>query len=152
MHKFNFITGLLLALLLIGQRVPQVTAQITNPAIGELGGNNDVGNYSPSEGAIEDASSGQTVLTQFVRLWNNAITVGGILVIGYFLWGAIEWILSEGDKSKLEKARQKMMNAAIGMIILVSSFVIIGFVSSLLFGEKLDLLNLKFFTPGSASE
>lgn len=110
---------------------------ITNPAIGALG--ND----------IAKAKSGALLLEQFVRLWANAMTIGAIMVIGYFLWGAVEWITSGGDTGKLDKARQKMTHAAIGMIILVSSFIIIGFISSLLFGDNFDLLNLKFFTPGT---
>ncbi len=124
----------------IGEAI-EVSAQITNPAIDELGGN------TPE--SYQEASSGQTLLAQFVRLWANAMTIGALLVIVYFLWGAMEWILSAGDTGKLDKARQRMMHAALGMIILVSSYVILGFISSLLFGENFDLFDLEFFTPGS---
>ncbi|HOZ03073.1 MAG TPA: hypothetical protein PKX78_01090 [Candidatus Woesebacteria bacterium] len=124
----------------VGETI-EVSAKITNPAIGELGGDTDQ--------SYQDASSGQTLLAQFVRLWANAMTIGALLVIVYFLWGALEWILSGGDTGKLDKARQRMMHAALGMIILVSSYVILGFISSLLFGENFDLLNLEFITPGS---
>lgn len=127
-----------------------VSAQITNPAIGELGGVNADGTVNLDPGkAYDNAIKGQTLLAQFVRLWANAMTIGALLVIFYFLFGAIEWITSAGDTGKLDKARQKMMHAAIGMIILVSSFIILGFVSGLLFGKDFDLLNLQFFTPGS---
>lgn len=137
--RYIFTFGLILTL--VFTQVSATSAQITNPAIGELGGDTDQ--------SYQDASSGQTLLAQFVRLWANAMTIGALLVIVYFLWGALEWILSGGDTGKLDKARQRMMHAALGMIILVSSYVILGFISSLLFGENFDLLNLEFITPGS---
>ncbi len=105
---------------------------VTNPAINSLGNN-------PNK-----AKSGQLLLEQFVRYWGNAVAVGGLLTIMYFLWGAFEWLMSEGDSGKLQKARNKMMHAAIGLLILVSAFIIIGFVSRLLFGDNFDILNLNF--------
>jgi len=50
------------------------------------------------------------------------LPVSALLLLFYLIWGAVEWILSEGDKGKLEKARQKMTNAVIG-IVLVSATV-----------------------------
>jgi hypothetical protein len=37
-----------------------------------------------------------------------------------------------------------MTHAAIGLLILVSSFIIIGFISALFFGNEFDILNLNF--------
>lgn len=146
--QFVFCLGL--AVTMVFALSEPISAQITNPAIGELGGTNPDGSIDLSpDGAYERANKGKTLVAQFVRLWGNAMTIGALLVIVYFLWGAMEWILSAGDTGKLDKARQRMMHAALGMIILVSSFVILGFISSLLFGDNFDLLNLQFFTPGS---
>lgn len=104
-------------------------AQITNPAIGtELGGNR------------AGAESGQTFTMYFVQLWQAFITVGGIAVLLYFIWGAIDWITAGGDSGKIEKARNKITQAIIGMVILVGSFAIIGFISTLFFGDSFNLL------------
>lgn len=133
---------------LIGLQTHTVYAQIVNPAVGDLGGvKKGDGSYTIDQSAVKEAADGSTLLKQFVRFWGNAITIGALMVIGYLVLGAIEWILSGGDSGKLDKARQKMTHAVIGMVILVSSFIIIGFISSLLFGENFDLLNLQFFTP-----
>ena len=70
--------------------------------------------------------------------------VAFLLVLLYLIWGAFDWITAEGDSSKLEKARKKMMHAVIGLLLLVSAFIVIGFVSSLLFGESFDILNLNW--------
>lgn len=122
--------------------IKTVHAQITNPALGELGNRPD------------EASSGETFVNFFVDLWNNVITIGGIIVLVMFLWGALEWITAGGDSGKIEKARNKMMQSIIGLLILASSFVIIGFISQLFFGEEFSLLNLGFTiqdTPGGTT-
>lgn len=72
------------------------------------------------------------------------------MVLAYFVWGAIDWIAAGGESGKLEKARQKMTQSALGMIVLVSSFTIIAFVSQLLFGDNFNLLKLTF-PSGDAS-
>lgn len=48
-----------------------------------------------------------------------ALLGGGMLLLFYLLWGAFDWITSEGDDEKLKSARQKMTNAVIGLIIMV---------------------------------
>ncbi len=49
---------------------------------------------------------------------------GGIAFVIMFLWGAIDMIISMGDKEKVAKARQKINWAIIGLILLSLSFVI----------------------------
>ncbi len=46
------------------------------------------------------------------------IVIAVIMVFLYLVWGAIEWITSAGDKGKLEKARNRMFQAVIGIIVL----------------------------------
>ena len=109
---------------------------ITNPVIGNLG--NDP----------EAAKKGTLSTGYFVDIWNTIISVGGLVVIVMFLWGALEWITAGGDSGKIEKARNRIMQSIIGLIILVSSFVILGFISQLFFGEEFSLLNLNFTKVG----
>jgi hypothetical protein len=49
-----------------------------------------------------------------------AMSIGALLTLGYFIWGAIQYITAEGDKSRVEEARQKMTHALIGLALLVS--------------------------------
>ncbi|MBP7842967.1 hypothetical protein KA017_03100 [Candidatus Woesebacteria bacterium] len=111
-------------------------AAIINPVTGELG--NDA----------EKAASGETFVDYFTTLWNTAVTIGAVAVLIMFLWGALEWITAGGDSSKIEKARSRIMQSIIGLLILVSSFVIIGFISQLFFGEEFSILNLSFTKVG----
>ncbi len=112
-----------------------VQAALTNPATGNLGNN------------AEEANSGSLLLSEFVRLWRVFMSVGALAVIIFFIWGAFEWITSGSDSKGAEKARNRIMNAIIGLIILVSSFVIIGFIGEFLFDGEFDLLELTIPTP-----
>lgn len=57
----------------------------------------------------------------FSNIMTVAMTVAAILVFGFLIWGAVEWITSGGDKSKIEGARNKISNAVIGLIILAAT-------------------------------
>ncbi len=119
----------------------RVLAAINNPALSEeLGG---------SATDSEAASSGSVFVYYLVSIWEAAINIGGLIVLLYFIWGGLEWVSSGGDAGKLEKARARMMHSIIGLLILVSSFVILGYISTALFGEDFSILNLSFPTPGN---
>jgi hypothetical protein len=115
--------------------VNQTSGGLTNPAIrADLGG-------SPTA-----AASGVTFATYFVYLWRVIIFVGGLIVIVFLIQGAIDWIGSGGEKGKVEKAREKITNSIVGMIILLGSFLLISFIGSAI---GYDLLNPQLPTAGT---
>jgi len=129
----KILTTLALALsttLLLPQKV---AAQITNPAVAGPLGNN-----------AEAAASGKSFTIYFVQLWQAAIAVGGLAVLFFFVWGAVEWITAGGDSGKIEKARDKITQSVIGMVILVASFTIIGVINTIFFGDSINLLAPEF--------
>lgn len=64
----------------------------------------------------------------FVRIVGNLLEavmiIALLMVLLYLVWGAIDWIVAAGDKGKLEAARNKMMNAVLGIIVLASTIAI----------------------------
>lgn len=46
----------------------------------------------------------------------------------YLLWGGLNWILSGGDKDKIEAARSRIVAAIIGLVLVVLSYFILDFV------------------------
>ena len=108
----------------------QVLAQITNPVTGDLGTNDD------------SVAGGGKFIGYVVYLWRAAIILGSLAVIGFFVLGAFSWITAGGDKGKVEDAQKKITNSIIGLVLLVSSFVILSFLSKLLFAGEFDLLKL----------
>jgi len=116
------------------------TFAFTNPVLtGDLGGN--------GAGGSAAAEDGTTFLSYFIVIWNALISIGALMVLVYFLWGAIEWISAGGDSGKIEKARNRITQSILGLVILISAFVIIGFISNLFFGEEFSILNLNFIAP-----
>ncbi|MGI5828107.1 MAG: hypothetical protein ACOX6V_03775 [Patescibacteria group bacterium] len=80
------------------------------------------------------------------RLWRTIVILGGLLVIIYLLWGALEWVTSGGDSNKVQSAQKKIVNAVIGLAILSASFAIVMFLGSV-FG--FNLLSIAWPTPAA---
>lgn len=110
-------------------------------------GGTSLGGAIRGPGAIGDAvnenlGSGTGIVDVFSNQLSNIIgfitVLASIFFLVYFLIAAFEWIQAGGDTAKVAKAQQRMINAAIGMLVLVISFGILGIISGV-FG--VDLLN-----------
>jgi hypothetical protein len=72
-------------------------------------------------------------LEKFISVIVGAITViAGIAFLIYFLLGGLNWVMAAGDPQKAEKARKQLTDAAIGLIIVVVTYFIVGIVGSVL--------------------
>jgi len=76
-------------------------------------------------------------------LLGGIMLLATILTLLYLVWGGIEWITSGGDKGKTEKARDRMTQAVIGLVVLGASVAILVLVQSFLGSSFLK------FTGGS---
>ncbi len=60
---------------------------------------------------------------------SNLITlfysIAAIVLIFMLLWGAWDWIISEGEKEKIHGAQQKIISAIIGIILFAITFALI---------------------------
>jgi hypothetical protein len=86
--------------------------KITNPAIPTLEkyqGGGGIGFF-------------QQIIPQFVGL---AFLIGTLVFFFIMIIGAIQWIVSGGDKTALENARGKILNALVGVILLFSLFALL---------------------------
>jgi hypothetical protein len=103
------------------------------------------GKVTPVPGLIGATGSPQDALARLIGTGIKLfIIVAGITVLIYGLWGTYDYITSGGEKDKIEKARMKMTQAAVGFIlifvILAVFFVITG-----------NLLGIVTLTNGSFS-
>ncbi len=60
------------------------------------------------------------------------MVIASLLVLLYLIWGGIEWITSGGDSAKVQKARDKITQAVIGIIILSLTFALYSVVQNFL--------------------
>lgn len=54
------------------------------------------------------------------------ITGAGLILLAYLLWGALDWIISNGEKEKVQKAQNKITYALVGMLAVFIIIVIYG--------------------------
>src|ERR1700690_2837108 len=60
------------------------------------------------------------------------LAVGVVIALAFLIYGGIKWILSGGDKAAVDAARKHIVAAIIGLVIVVTAFVILGFVFQLI--------------------
>lgn len=85
-----------------------------------------------AEEALEKELPGARVLTPtdtgigglISGLMNAIMVIGVLMVLFFFVYGAVEWITSGGEKGKTESARNKMTHAVIGLIVLSATLAI----------------------------
>ena len=77
-----------------------------------------------TEGQYTDVS-GNPLGFFIVRLWRTLVVVGGIALLLFLIWGAIDWLMSEGEPEKLKNAKNKIIHALAGMGILAASYAIV---------------------------
>jgi hypothetical protein len=58
-------------------------------------------------------------------LLNGVFVIAIIVALGYLIYGGVKWIISQGDKSKVQEARSHIIAAIIGLIIVFLSYFII---------------------------
>lgn len=106
--------------------------QVVTPAFGVA----QIGIKQPTIGGgiPVGKTDADTLLSTVIR---NAITFifsfASVALVLIFMWGAVDWIISGGDKEKISSARKKITAAITGFIILSLSFFIIS-VIGVMFG------------------
>ena len=84
-------------------------------------------------------------------IFSFVMLIAAILVLFYLIWGAFEWITSAGDKGKLEKARQRISSAVLGIIVLGSVVAIFMIVQQFLGITVFTFIGSSGSTSGGAS-
>ena len=68
--------------------------------------------------------------------------VAVVVALGYLIYGAIRWIISQGDKSKVTDARNHIVAAIVGLVIVFLSYFVINIILSIFFNQSLSDLRL----------
>ena len=65
------------------------------------------------------------------------VIIAALVALIYLLWGGLDWITSGGEKEKLVKARQKIRNALVGLIVIFGALIIFNVVINTILGGKI---------------
>src|SRR3989338_10606446 len=76
---------------------------------------------------------GSNILQWFIAL---GLTIGVFLAVFMIIWSGIQWITSEGDKTKLQAAKTRLTYSIIGLLVIFLSFFIVNIIGTI-FGVKL---------------
>lgn len=113
---------------------PNVLAQTPLPTI-----KRDITVELPGEAAKSLLGVQPADIPQF--LITLLFIVGIVIAIVFLIYGGIKWILSGGDSKQVEGARNHIVAAIVGLIIVVGAFFILNFVFAILTGKPFSLEN-----------
>lgn len=82
---------------------------------------------------------GQCQLDDILQLFVNVsiviLAISGSVVLLMFVWGGLQWILSQGNTGMIESGKNTMINATIGLVIIFGSYAIINILISVATGQ-----------------
>ncbi len=91
--------------------------------------------FDPDNEYVKDLEVGSTAFTTLEKIVSNILALltvlGGLVFITYFMLGAISWITSGGDTAKVGKARDQMLQGALGLIVLTMMYALVGLIGSI---------------------
>jgi len=76
-------------------------------------------------------SDPRVIIVKVIRV---ALGFLGIIAVAIFLYGGWLWMTSGGNEEKIGKAKKTLINAIIGIIIIMSAFIIVNFILNMLEG------------------
>lgn len=77
------------------------------------------------------------------NLINIAFIVATLIALAFLIYGGIRWILSGGEKEKVEEARGTIIAALVGLVVVFLSYFLINFIFGL-FGLSFGTFTLSF--------
>ncbi len=84
----------------------------------------------PLKNFLKGDPTGAGTISVFLSNSVNLIfSIAAVVLLFMVLWGAFDWMISEGEKEKVAAARSKILNAMIGMILIAIAFAVVRLLS-----------------------
>ncbi|MDP3941300.1 MAG: pilin [bacterium] len=100
-------------------------------------------NQPPGCSIINLPNATGTVVSSIV---NFIFVIAVILALGFLVYGGIRWITSGGDKGGVENARNTIIAAIIGLIVVFLAYFILNLVLQFLTGKGITDLEIPTIT------
>lgn len=87
-----------------------------------------------------------TISTNFIpALIGLLFALAVVIAVIYLIWGGIKWIMSGGDKQALQTAREHVIAAIVGLVLVFLTYFIINFIIKFILpGSNVSLTNLGY--------
>ena len=66
----------------------------------------------------------------FSNIINTILYIAGVVAVAMLIFGGIRFMVSRGDKDKVQKAKNTVIYAIIGLILVIFSYAIVNFIIS----------------------
>lgn len=86
-----------------------------------------------------DATQLGPVIGSFITL---VFVLVGLVALGYLVFGGFKWLTSQGEKQAVEEARNHIVAAIVGLIIIFLSYLVVNVLLSFLTGGNVTLNHL----------
>src|SRR3989344_9578954 len=70
----------------------------------------------------------QDLRVTIMNIIRYALGFLGVIAIGFILYGGFVWMTAGGNAEKIEQAKKILINATIGLAIILSAFMIVSFI------------------------
>ena len=86
----------------------------------------------PVLAAGEDVSKVQSFIQSVIQV---LVTLAGLISAGFFVWGGVGYITSSGNPESLDRSKKTILYSAIGLTIVLGSYVLSNIVTQLATGS-----------------
>ena len=105
--------------------------------------------YAPNLPHVPGVGNPEEGIPQLISfIYGFALWIVGIVVFVQIVAGGAIWLLARGKSGEIEKAKKKITNAILGLILLLSSYVILYTINPALIQNAFDLPKLVGISPG----
>jgi hypothetical protein len=91
-----------------------------------LGGEVRAGKCTPVLNLTQNPQNVSKIVLALIEI---ALRIGGLVAVGFVIYGGFQFILSQGEPDKAASARRTIINALIGLIIAIMATVIVSFIA-----------------------
>jgi hypothetical protein len=70
------------------------------------------------------------------QIINSILGLVGSIALLMFIWGGFQWMTAAGSSDKVEKGKKTLMWAALGMIVIFSSYALVSYLIKSVIGAK----------------
>ena len=86
----------------------------------------------PVLAAGEDVTKVQSFIQSVIQV---LVTLAGLISAGFFVWGGVGYITSSGNPESLDRSKKTLLYSAIGLTIVLGSYVLSNIVTQLATGS-----------------
>ncbi|MBL8029734.1 MAG: hypothetical protein JNN11_00610 [Candidatus Doudnabacteria bacterium] len=98
------------------------------------GGLNRIGNVFPQSGGLTGARTASELIISIIDLM---LIFAGMIAVMFIIIGGYWYITSAGNEEQAEKGKGTLLNAIIGIVLIVLSWVIIRVVTNLVGNDRI---------------